>query len=281
MERAVAGAEARGGRAPAAFATALCAVDGKDGGFAALEQAAALLGPRGRMTILLVTSYRLEGDRRSPAIGPLEAEDILAHARELGARAGIETTVEVEPAAPPARVVLDWAEDHDLLALGAPASSWLGGILIAGVGDTALGSFSPALLAARRAPEGTELHERVLIASDGAEGSDAAVALGGALARGRGGGGGGEATLVHALGPLHREPPSKLLEQGRLLGAAPTELLVRRGHPHDVIVDGAQERAASLVVMGSRRLGGVRALGSVSRRVVHDAPCSVLLVPPA
>jgi nucleotide-binding universal stress UspA family protein len=34
------------------------------------------------------------------------------------------------------------------------------------------------------------------------------------------------------------------------------------------------------VMMGSRRLGGLRAIGSVSRRVAHDAPCSVLLVPP-
>jgi nucleotide-binding universal stress UspA family protein len=32
--------------------------------------------------------------------------------------------------------------------------------------------------------------------------------------------------------------------------------------------------------MGSRRLEGLRAMGSVSRRVVHQAHCSVLLVPP-
>ena len=34
------------------------------------------------------------------------------------------------------------------------------------------------------------------------------------------------------------------------------------------------------MVMGSRRLGGLKAIGSVSRRVAHDAHCSVLLVPP-
>jgi nucleotide-binding universal stress UspA family protein len=31
--------------------------------------------------------------------------------------------------------------------------------------------------------------------------------------------------------------------------------------------------------MSSRRLRGPRALGSVSRRVVHQGPCSVLLAP--
>jgi nucleotide-binding universal stress UspA family protein len=32
--------------------------------------------------------------------------------------------------------------------------------------------------------------------------------------------------------------------------------------------------------MGSRRLEGLKALGSVSRRVVHEAHCSVMLMPP-
>jgi nucleotide-binding universal stress UspA family protein len=268
------------GGAPAAaptFASALCAVDGKGGGFAALEQAAALLGAHGRMTILVVTSYRQEGERRSPAIGPLRAHDIVTHARELAAATGLHATVEVEPSAPPARVVLDWAEDHDLLALGAPASSWLGGMLIAGVGDTALASFSPALLAARQTGPGG-LNRQVLIASDGGDGSDAPLAVGTRLARA----GGGDPLLVHALGPLHRSPSPRVLEQGRALfgGSSQERLLVRRGPSHEVICDDARERDASLVVMGSRRLGGLRALGSVSRRVVHEAPCSVLLVPP-
>jgi nucleotide-binding universal stress UspA family protein len=47
-----------------------------------------------------------------------------------------------------------------------------------------------------------------------------------------------------------------------------------------VIVGVADSMGASLVVMGSRRLDGLRSMGSVSRRVVHEAPCSVLLVPP-
>jgi nucleotide-binding universal stress UspA family protein len=37
-------------------------------------------------------------------------------------------------------------------------------------------------------------------------------------------------------------------------------------------------REAALVVVGSRSLHGLRALGSVSERVAHRASCSVLVV---
>ena len=39
-----------------------------------------------------------------------------------------------------------------------------------------------------------------------------------------------------------------------------------------------RSREADLVVVGSRGLHGLRALGSVSERVAHRADCSVLVV---
>ena len=53
------------------------------------------------------------------------------------------------------------------------------------------------------------------------------------------------------------------------------------GAPIDALVEGAAATDSSLIVMGSRRAKGLAAIGSVSRRVLHDAHCSVLLVPPA
>jgi nucleotide-binding universal stress UspA family protein len=47
-------------------------------------------------------------------------------------------------------------------------------------------------------------------------------------------------------------------------------------HPVGTLVDAAVE--ADLLVVGSRRLQGVKALGSVSERVAHEAKCSVLVV---
>jgi nucleotide-binding universal stress UspA family protein len=52
------------------------------------------------------------------------------------------------------------------------------------------------------------------------------------------------------------------------------------GDPADAIVDEAGEWGADLIVVGTRGLGGARRLllGSVSTKVVHHAPCDVLVV---
>ena len=58
------------------------------------------------------------------------------------------------------------------------------------------------------------------------------------------------------------------------------EPCIEPGKPWDVILDAAKRTNAALVVIGSRRLTGLHTFGSVSRRVVHDAACSVLVIPP-
>jgi nucleotide-binding universal stress UspA family protein len=52
------------------------------------------------------------------------------------------------------------------------------------------------------------------------------------------------------------------------------------GSPADVIVDEAEDSGADLIVVGTRGLHAGRRLllGSVSTKVVHHAPCDVLVV---
>lgn len=57
---------------------------------------------------------------------------------------------------------------------------------------------------------------------------------------------------------------------------AKLERLENLPHPVSGLVDAAIE--AELLVVGSRGLHGVKALGSVSERVAHEARCSVLVV---
>jgi len=268
------------------FGDILCAVDGKEGGFRAVEQAVALAGKQGRVTSLLVTSYRSGGSHRSPAIGPARASEILDQAKGIAREAGVAYEGEVDPGSPPAKVILDWSARYELLALGAPASSWPARLLSVGVGDKAMGGFSNALLMARPLPDGRRFGDRIVVASDGQESSRPLIEVAGRLARPHG----SNVTLVHALGrdPIKSgrlgEREATLQEQEQMLARAcapgTTELQIKPGRAATAIVSAAKDADASVVVMGSRRLDGMRALGSVSRRVAHQAHCSVLLVPP-
>jgi nucleotide-binding universal stress UspA family protein len=273
--------------APAAiFTNVLCAINGNEADLSAVEQAVALTGTHGHVTSLLVTSHRSGGAHRGPAIAPMRASEILDRVRGIAREAGVPYTNEVDPGNPPARVILDWSARYEMTALGAPASSWPAKLLSVGVGDRTIGGFSNALLVARPLAGDSHFAERIVVASDGLETSQALVDLAGRLARSHG----SSVTLVHALGrePLRRgrlrEQEETLQRQEQTLSSprdpGTTELVVKPGRAASVIVSAAAAARASLVLMGSRRLDGLRAMGSVSRRVAHQARCSVLLVPP-
>jgi nucleotide-binding universal stress UspA family protein len=261
------------------FARILCAVNGTRGSSAAVKQAATLAGPRGHLTLLAVTAVTGSGAYRSAAISPTRARRILDHAAGIADEAGVPSTLVVDPASPPSQVILDRAAQHDLLAMGAPVTSWLGGMFIGGVTEAALGSFTTPLLAARSIPAGHDFSVSIVVASDGSDGSDHLVDLAARLAHAKG----ASVTLVHAIEVESRAQPHRIDEQARRLKLAVdgrSEVRVQAGSAREVIVEAAKSAKASLVVMGSRRLDGLRALGSVSRRVVHEAHCSVLLLPP-
>ena len=58
------------------------------------------------------------------------------------------------------------------------------------------------------------------------------------------------------------------------------ETVSRQGDPAQVLADVATEENAQLIIVGDRGLSGVERfmLGSVSHKVSHHAPCSVLIV---
>jgi nucleotide-binding universal stress UspA family protein len=61
------------------------------------------------------------------------------------------------------------------------------------------------------------------------------------------------------------------------------ETYTREGDPADVIIQVANEQQADLIVVGSSGRTGIKRflLGSVSSKVSHHAPCSVMIVRPA
>jgi nucleotide-binding universal stress UspA family protein len=74
----------------------------------------------------------------------------------------------------------------------------------------------------------------------------------------------------------------RLTEAGTILRAAGVQPITHRvrGDPATAILDVAEEVDADLIVVGARGLGPVGRFlrGSVSPRVAHHAPCSVLIV---
>src|SRR3954451_18273326 len=70
---------------------------------------------------------------------------------------------------------------------------------------------------------------------------------------------------------------ARLLREAMATGEA--ELAIESGHPADRIVELAQKRDATFVVVGNH---GPRSslLGSVSAEVARRSPCPVLVVPP-
>ena len=133
----------------------------------------------------------------------------------------------------------------------------------------------------------------VVIATDGSESADRAVAAGAALARRLG----ARAVLVYvrpALGPLgapyHQEKLTEQMAHARAAldraqkiaaeAAVEAQEEVFEGQPAEQIVEVARVRDAPVIVVGSRGLGAIAGalLGSVSSAVLHRADRPVLVV---
>lgn len=262
------------------FSNILCAVDGTRPSTAAVEMAASLAGPDGHLTLLAVTAVSGSGAYTAAAISPSRADVVLSNAKRIADDAGVSSSGVVDPGGPPVEVILERAYDHDLLAIGAPAISWLGGMITGGVATAALSRFATPMLFARRSFTGSLRGRQILVASDGEDGSDHIVELAGRLGQSEG----AQVTLVNAPGAESRMNPRAIQAQVRALQLAlpyAGEPCIEPGRARDVILDAAKDAKAALVVIGSRRLHGLHAFGSVSRRVVHDAHCSVLVIPHA
>jgi nucleotide-binding universal stress UspA family protein len=131
----------------------------------------------------------------------------------------------------------------------------------------------------------------IVVGYDGSEAAKRALERAAALADG--------GATVAVVSAIHIEPhagrgssgvdptevakrQSDLREAKDLLAGMGVDHRMVEGHgdPADVIVEEAREAGAELIVVGTRGHGGIASLllGSVSTRVLHHAPCDVLVV---
>ena len=248
------------------FSRVLVGVDGSPAGCEAAAQAGRLVAPDG--TLELVTAiYLIDANvQRWPQ------EQIEATLEREGGPALNEAAALAEPRAttrllngPAKQALLGEAERYQasVIAVGTHEHSRLSELLIGGVAGPLLHDAPCSVLIARPPASSALFPRNVVVGLDGSPSSLEAVAVG------------------EYLGARFGVPVRALLARHGDVDLVRAELRA----PQPEIVDGSAvdvlvEASASsdLVVVGSRGLHGLSALGSVSERVAHKARSSVLVV---
>jgi nucleotide-binding universal stress UspA family protein len=275
-----AGAPARDHASPlvaAVFGSIVCGFDDSRPALIACEQATVLA--RGAPLHLVAVCHEQGfGPTHQTILGRARAADALEVARRAAADRGITTSTEIVEGEPPGPCLAAAVPDADaLLVVGTHGNRRAGGIMLGSTATWLAHAYPGALLIARRPPrDGAAFPNRIVIAHDGRDAEPAE--LGARLAAAY------DATVhvVHA-GPsdaaARRALALAAVSIGEATGREPTVESVE-GRPHHAIAAVARRDGASLLVCGRRGRRGIAALGSVSERLVHDAPCSVLVTAP-
>lgn len=259
----------------ATFARIVCGINGSRADAETVRQAALLSGSEGRLELVCVLDTRGYGLTEQASIAPARAETAIKHACDCAKEMGVTTRHSIVHGPSPWESLAHVAADADLLVLGSRGGSRAGGIVLGSVATEAVHRAELPVLIARPAP-GTPFPERILLASDGSEGSQAAADLAVTIARVHG----SELTLFTAGEDETAEQRHRLAQQAaQIVLATGREPIVASGAApaREAIAEHAARERPSLVVVGSSGKAGVRALGSVSEHVAHDVACSVLV----
>jgi nucleotide-binding universal stress UspA family protein len=261
--------------APPAFADLLCAIDCSRASEEAARQASMLAAGGARLSFVCVAHQSGAGLGEQATISFGRGTAALEHAVKLAEGRGVRAITELvnEPAA--AEVLLERAKGYDLLVVGSHGLSRRAGIMLGSVASAAAHRAPTSVLIARRCPAGQGFPGNLLVASDGSPGSQKAVEAAARIARRH-----GSSVLLFSADGEDAKRRHQLAEQAAdLYEATATEptVVTSPGDAHRLIVELADRERVSLIVIGSRGLGGVKALGSVSERVAHEAHCSVLI----
>ncbi|HEV3479019.1 MAG TPA: universal stress protein [Gaiellaceae bacterium] len=228
------------------FERILCGVDGTPQSLTAVQQAARLQDPDGRLQIAAAADF---AKAAQAGIGAPRAAELL----EREAEAALAAARAVAPAADhklldgnPAAVLLHEAEGEQatLVAVGSHGRGRVAGRLLGTVAARMLHDAPCSVLVARAARDPETWPQSVVAGVDGSAQSADALAVARSIAE----------RFAGTLDQLEEEPARAV----------------------DALT--AASDSADLVVVGSRGLHGLKSLGSVSERVAHRASSSVLVV---
>lgn len=248
------------------FTKIVCGVDGSYVGLEAVKQAQRLAPAGAELTLVAVSE-----SHRAVHTGPLASE--WAQRLDDEAQAALDNALEIVDDAETlllhgraADTFLRAVGDRGatLAAVGSHEISRAAGILIGSVATRVLHEAPCSVLVARAGE--WPWPRSIVVGIDGSDGSFAA------------------AVVAHDVATRTGAAVRLLLARGASPADVATEALAKFGYdvafsdekPVPALLEAA--RGADPLVVGSRGVTGLRALGSVSERVAHHAPCSLLVV---
>jgi nucleotide-binding universal stress UspA family protein len=256
-------------REPSAiFDRIVCGVDDSRPSLEAVGRAVRLRSPGGSLHLVGVVNIAAaaaSGWSAATMAEELErdARAALERAREI---AGAEVTARLVEGRPvPCLLSELGSERATLVCVGTHGLRRAEGILLGGVAATLLHDAPCPVLIARPAPDADRWPRSIAVGVDGSAAAERAAQIAVALAERFG----AELRTIAAT-------RGKGVDVDALDGVPGLELDPRK--PVDALVDVSS--GVELLVVGSRGLHGVHALGSVSERVAHRAHCSVLVIRP-
>jgi nucleotide-binding universal stress UspA family protein len=249
------------------FKRILCGVDETPEAIEAVRQAQRLLAPDGELLLVAVLDTRVAvhaGWAATEVLKDMQTEELKA----------LEAASEVAGTNEETRLIrgVPWSsiastareEGVDLVAVGTHDRSRPAGIVVGSVATYTLHEAPCSVLIARTCEQPEKFPRSIVVGFDGSACAMEALALARKLAAETG------ATLdVLASAGEHK------LELDPIREHAPGAVIDHRP-PVDALV--AESEAADLIVLGSRGLHGLKAIGSVSERVAHQAKASVLVI---
>lgn len=253
---------------PQIFERIICGVDGTPASLIAVRQALRLQGEQGSLLLSAVANLARAAHAGMAAT---HAADLLQHEAE----AALTEAQAIAPSASskladghPVAILLEQAEAEraTLIAVGSHGRRRAAGLLLGTVATRMLRDATCSVLVARAADDLEAWPQTVVTGVDGSLESAAAFAVArSVVARS----GGSVRAVASTKDQLDREAAEAIAPE-----------LERQGDPAVKVLVAASE-SADLLVVGSRGLHGLKALGSVSERVAHQARSSVLVVRPA
>jgi nucleotide-binding universal stress UspA family protein len=249
------------------FTHVLVGVDGTDPGFEACRQAGILVDPKGSLDLVCVveTSLAVHAGFSAPRIAAemeREGADALTAATEI---VGRSTPSRLLRGAPTPTLLRELKQTSaSLVAVGSHGHGRVTEIMLGGVAGELLHRAPCSVLIARRPAPEAVFPCSLVVGIDGSAEAERALAIALAL----------EARFAIPLRIVMAVREKADARRRR------RERALRIEEIDEPPVEALREASADsdLLIVGSRGLAGVRALGSVSERIAHRAACSVLVV---